>query len=224
MEMDELRLAWQQVDRKLDQVIEWKRRLERTGSLHRVKTPLRQLAVSLVFEGILAICALILLGYFIAANFRDARFVLPAALLDAWNIACLAAVIRQLIGISQIDYEKPILDVQRQLERLRVSRLRILRWALITGQAVWWLPLLIVVLRGIFGVDVYQAFSPLYLYVNAAFSIVVLALSIWFSAKMSRQESGPRLLRALAGHIAGRHIDRALASLRSLSAFESEPV
>jgi len=54
--------------------------------------------------------------------------------MHVWVIAYVAVSIRQMAMALQIDYNKPITVIQKQIESLRALRLRVIRWALLTGQ------------------------------------------------------------------------------------------
>jgi hypothetical protein len=101
----------------------------------------------------------VILGQFIYQHWAEPRFVLPAVVLHVWVIESLATSIRQIAMALQIDYDKPIALIQKQLESLRVLRIRITQLALLTGQVVWWIPFLIVALKGFWDVDAYNLFG-----------------------------------------------------------------
>ncbi len=68
-----------------------------------------------------------------------------------WVIASLAGTIRQLTLIFMMNYEQPVVVIQKRIEHLGLLRLRIIRWALITGPVVWWLPFLVIAFKAVFG-------------------------------------------------------------------------
>src|SRR5580658_4487336 len=156
MDLDTLKETWTQHDRKLDAVIRLNRQLLLAGNMNRVRSPLRRFAFLAGLGALLALIALAGLGQFIFEHRTEPRFVLPAAVLHLWVIASVAASIRQMSMALRIDYNQPIALIQKQLESLRVLRIRVTKWSLLTGQLVWWIPLLIVALKGFFNVDAYK--------------------------------------------------------------------
>jgi hypothetical protein len=166
----------------------------------------------------------VILGQFIYEHWAEPRFVLPAVVLDVWAIASLAASIRQLTMALEIDYDKPIALIQKQLESLRVFRIRNTQWAVLTGQVVWWTPFLIVALKGFLNVDAYKVFGTRFLLVNIAPGLTIIPLAIWvsrkFGARMGRSKVMQRLIRELAGY----NLNAATGFLARISEFENETV
>jgi hypothetical protein len=100
-----------------------------------------------------------ILGRFIYQHRAEPRFMLPAMVLDVWVIAGLA---------------------QRRLESRWVLRLRVIRWALLTGEIVWWIPFLIVAFKGFWDLDAYKVLG------NSANQMW------WSDWRLSRWKSGCR--------------------------------
>ena len=160
MELDVLKEKWVEQDRKLDVTIRLNRQLLIAAKMNRVRWPLRRFAFLVGLGALLGLIGPVILGQFIYQHWAEPRFVLPAVVLDVWVIANLAASIRQMAMAVQIDYDEPIAVIQKQLESLRVLRIRTTQWALLTGQVVWWTPFLIVALKGFLDVDAYKVFDP----------------------------------------------------------------
>jgi hypothetical protein len=173
-------------------------------------------------EAFIGLIVLVSLGQFIYQYWAEPRFVLPAVALHVWVIANVAASIRQMAMALHIDYDEPIAAIQKQLVNLQMLRIRVTQWALLTGQVVWWVPFLIVVLKGCWGVDAYRAFGGTVLAVNVLFGLAIIPLAIWVSRKfgdrMDRSPMIQRLMRALAGY----DLNAATGFLAKLSDFENE--
>ena len=163
MELDALKEKWAEHDRKLDVSIRLNRQLLMAANMNRVRSPLRRLAFFVGLGALIGLIGPVILGQFIYQHWAEPRFVLPAVVLHVWVIASLAASIRQIAMALEIDYAKPIALIQKQLESLRVLRIRITQWALLTGQVVWWIPFLIVALKGFWDVDAYKVFGTAFL-------------------------------------------------------------
>ena len=101
-------------------------------------------------------------------------------------------------------------------------RLRATQWELLTGQVIWWVPFLIVALKGLWGVDAYRAFGGAVLAVDFAFGLAIIPLAIWvsrkFDGRMGRSAFAQRLMRLCAGY----DLNAATNFLATLSDFESE--
>jgi hypothetical protein len=222
MDMDVLQAKWAEHDRKLEVSIRLNRQLLLATNMNRVRTPLRRFAFFVGLEAAVGLVLPAILGQFIYAHWTEPRFVLPAVALDVWAIANVAALFRQMVMALQIDYDKPIATIQAQLESLRVLRIRVTQWALLTGQLVWWVPFTIVALKGFWGVDAYQVFGGTVLMANVLFGLAIIPMAIWvtrkFGDRMGRSPVIQRLMRELAGY----NLNAATRFLAALYEFEDE--
>ncbi len=222
IEMDAFQLKWAEQDRKLDVNIRLNRQLLMAVNMNRVRWPLRRFAFFAGFEALVGLIVLVALGQFIYANWAEPRFALPAVALHIWVIATVAAAIRQMAMALSIDYDKPIATIQRQIESLQVLRIRVTQWALLTGQVIWWVPFLIVALKGFWGVDAYRAFGGVFLAVNFMFGLAIIPLATWASKKLSGRMSGSPFVQWLVKSLAGSDLNVASGFLATLSDFENE--
>ena len=222
MDLDVLKEKWLEQDRRLDVTIRLNRQLLIAAKMNRVRWPLRRFAFSVGLGALLGLIGLVILGQFIYQHWTEPRFVLPAVVLDIWVIAILAASIRQMAMAVQIDYDKPIAVIQKQIESLRVLRIRTTQWALLTGQVVWWTPFLIVALKGFLDVDAYKVFDTAYLLANLAVGLAIIPLAIWVSRKFGDRMGRSPVMRRLMRELAGYNMNAATDFLTTLSEFENE--
>lgn len=222
MELDALKEKWAEHDRKLDVSIRLNRQLLMAANMNRVRSPLRRLAFFVGLGALIGLIGPVILGQFMYQHWAEPRFVLPAVVLHVWVIANLAASIRQIAMALQIDYDKPIAVIQKQLESLRVLRIRITQWALLTGQVVWWIPFLIVALKGFWDVDAYKVFGTAFLLANLAVGLAIIPLAIWVSRKFGDRMGRSPVMQRLMRELAGYNLNAATGFLATLSEFENE--
>ena len=219
LDLDEMRKQWAQHDRKLDESIHLSRQLL-SANLNGARSALQCLAASLSLEAVVWFAIVIALGSFIYDHFGMVQFALPAAALDLYAIGMLAARIRQIVAAQQIDYGRPIAVIQKQLETLRVLRIRITQWGLLAG-AVVWAPFVIVTAKAWFGIEVY---NPDWLWANLLFGLSLIPLAVWLSKKFGDRASRSPFIERLMKDIAGHNLNAARAFLERLSEFEDENV
>ncbi len=159
------------------------------------------------------------LGAFIYANFAFAKFLVPGIVLDVVAIAALISVVRQVVGALSIDYGGTVTEVQARLEALRILRLRTVRWILLLAPLAW-TPLLIVALRGIFGVDAYAVLGEAYLWASMAFGLAFLAAGWWLAKTYAPRLMGHGVTAYLARTVEGSNLREALAAVATLSDFK----
>ena len=221
MELDDLKTAWRELDRRLDagQAIsldvlkEWK--------LDRTRSALRRLSALLVFELISGVVAAILLGSFLADHHDTARFAIPAVVLHAAAVFTIVASAWQLARIGRLDYAAPVVAIQHELAALRTSRLRVNRGLLLLSPLLW-TPLAIVAAKGLLGLDLYRAFGPAWIAANLAFGLAVIPLAISIARRYSARIENSPLLKHLADDIAGRSLITARDHLEEIRRFEEE--
>ena len=221
MDLDHLKATWAQYDQKLDAIIQLNHRLLTSMNLKPVRSALGWLRVSLIVEALFALASVVLLGAFIADNIGVVRFALPAAVLDVFALVFLNILIRQIVTIGQIDYAQPIASIQKNLEAVRILRIRYIQGVFLIAVLAW--PLLYVVgFKALFGLDAYSIFSAAYFWANVLVGLAVIPLAIWLSKAFGGQLSDPPAMRYVVRTISGSSLNAANDALARLSEFERE--
>ena len=219
MELEDLKRRWEDQDRKLEAGIRLNTRLLQASVLGRAETSLRGLSRLLWFELLTSLLAAFWLGSFLANHVGEPRFLIPAAVLHLSVIALIVASVRQLVALKALDYNGPVIAIQKRLESLRVERIRAVMATLLFAPVLW-TPLLIVSMKGFFGVDAYAAFGTAFLIANLLFGLLLIPLAVWISKRYETRMKASPLVRSLMRTLAGRSLDSAAASLGSISDFE----
>jgi hypothetical protein len=219
--LDELETKWAEHDRKLDANLRLSLRLLSATTLKRARSALQRLVAFVAIESLATLAGVIALGNFIYENLGAARFVLPAVALDVMAIAMLGSLIRQIVAAIQIDYGEPIATIQKQLEVLRVMRIRYVQRTLLAGM-IGWVLLLIVAMKGFLGLDAYRLLSGAWLVANLLFGVGVVVAALWLSWKYSDRLDRHPILQRLMKTFAGYNLNAASDFLATLSEFEKE--
>jgi hypothetical protein len=222
MDLDVLKEKWVEQDRKLDTSIRLNRALLMATSMNRVQSPLRRFASFTGLGALVGLISLVVLGGFIYAHWTEPRFALPAVMMHVWVIGYVATSIRQMVAALRIDFDRPVTLIQKQIESLRVLRLQMIRWGLLTGQLVWWIPLLVVALKGFWDVDAYKVLTTWFLVVNVVFGVAVIPVAIWVSKKCGERMGKSPAIQRLMLELAGYNLREATRFLGTLSEFENE--
>jgi hypothetical protein len=130
----------------------------------------------------------------------------------------LAATIRQVVALGKIDYSRPVTAIQKQLEMLRVLRIRITQRALLGGTVVW-APFLIVTARAFLGLDIVN--GP-WLWANVAFGLCLIPLAVWISKAFGERMGRFPFMQRVMNDLAGRNLNAASEFIAKLSGFEAE--
>lgn len=221
MEFEDFKQLWNEYDRKLEAGLRLNTLLLQQANLGRVKGSMRAYARGFVFESIVNAIGILLIGSFAADHVAEARFLIPALVLGIFAILLVAESIRQMVAAQSIDYGEPVVAIAKELEQLRIKRSSIVKWTLLAAPLLW-VPLLIVCLRGFFGVDAYAALGTAYLAVNLALGICVIPLGLWVSKRYADRFERSSLVRSLMDDLTGRSLMAALDSLNTIRRFENE--
>jgi hypothetical protein len=223
LDLDEMKKQWDEHDRKLDESIRLNRQLLSTARLNGARSAMQRMAAFLGLEAAVQLAVVVALGSFIYEHIAMVRFAIPAAALDVFAIVILIAMVRQIAVGLQIEYDKPIAVIQKQLEDLRVLRIRYIQGIFLTATLAW-TPLLIVTLKGFWGLDAYKLFGTAFLVSNLLVGLAIIPLALWlsktFSDRMGRSPFIQRLMKDLAGY----NLNAAAGFLATLSQFEDENV
>ena len=220
MERDELSGLWQKYDARLDELTRTNALLLRRSSLAAAQTGLGRLSGKLRLEFAIDVLAVLVLGSFAAAHVREWAILLAAMALDAYAIAILAATVAQLVALGRIDYDEPVIAIAQAVERLRLLRARKTLWILALAPLMW-VPLLLVGLRGFFGIDPVAVLGLRYIAANAAFGAAVLAGAVW-TARRYAGSAGPAWLRYFSETLSGAEVRAASQQLAALTRYEAD--
>lgn len=173
---------------------------------------------------LLSVVILACVGVFLANHIGDMRFFIPAALIQAWTAVMLTVDLRQRAALRRVDYGQPLVAIQRELETQRMQRIVAFKWAFLTGQVVWWIPLFVVLFKGVLGVDLYTVsdFMPRLMAWNVIGGLAFIPLAIWVSKVLGARMKESTFMRKLGDSLAGRDFAAARALLERLARFEAE--
>jgi hypothetical protein len=218
LDLDAMKQHWTQYDRKLDESIRLNRELLSATNLNQARSALQRMTAFLGLEAAVWFVCVMALGSFIYEQIATLRWALLAVALGLYAIGMLAATIRLMVTAGQIDYDRPITAIQKQLTRLRVLRIRTTQWGLLAG-AVVWAPVALGVSRVFLGISGYNA--P-WLLANVAFGLALIPLAWWLSKNFGERMGRSPFMQQLMNDIAGRNLSAAVSFLARLSEFEDE--
>jgi hypothetical protein len=219
MELDELKNVWAENNRQLAASMRLNTLLLQRNNLQIAGRSLQRLAYGLAAELAVNLIALMLIGSFAAGHVGEPRFLVPAVLLGIYMVALVAAGIRSIVQAGTIDYDETVVAIQKRLEALRLLRIRTTLATLLFAPLMW-VPLLIVVTRGIFGIDLYAHVSSTWLAANVLFGLAVVPLGIITARRFRNRFGQNSAMQSLADHVAGQSLVAARDALDSIRRFE----
>ena len=219
MELDDLKPRWMDFDRKLDASLRLNTQLVRASLIERTERALKRSSFAVLAGSLGNLLVVLWLGSFMADHFREPRFVIPAAILDAGAIVLLVVSGQQVVRMRTVDRGKPVMEVQRELQLLQIRRINLTRWIVFLSPLLW-TPLAIVILKAAFGVDAYQVLSA-WLVANLLFGLAAIPVLLYGSRGLSERWKGTPLLQSIMRDTAGQSLVEAAGFMEELARFEA---
>lgn len=218
MELDDLKQAWQDLDRKLDRQysLDLLRFREERG--RKMKSGLRPLVWGQALQ-ILFGAAVLLLGVDVWSNANTAHMIAIGVIVHVYGVAMIACGGMVLGMAAAVDYAAPVLDIQKQLARLRNFYVRT---GSTLGLAWWllWIPVVAALLMSLFGADLYLK-APSVFTIGGAIGVAGL-FATWALHRWMSHPSRPRMAKAMEDSMTGHSLRRAQAIADEIARFEQD--
>lgn len=217
MELEALKTAWREHERKLDANTALNLHVARTLELDRTRSAVRRAAARPMFELVCDAIVVLLLGSFVGDHLDRPAMLAPGLALFVAAIALVAVGVRQLVLAAGIDYDAPVVAIQRDIERLAALRLAKTRAILLAVPLAW--PLLLIVgAQGLFGIDAYAAFGLPFVAAQFAFGVVALLALV----AIGRRLRAGAFWRRLRNDVVGANLAAARTRLATIEGFERD--
>jgi hypothetical protein len=221
-ELEDIRADWAMRDQSLAAALRLQTNVLQETLIEQRLERVRRYGAMRGFDLLIYVAFLIACGAFLARNFGEWKFAVPAAALQLWTIVNGAVKFREREALRAVNFGLPPMDVQRQLARLRLERARTFQWALLTGQIVWWIPLAIVTFKGLFGVDLYtvSAFMPKFMAINLGVGLAFIPVTLLVGRLVGPLIADTHVSRGVMDAITGRDLAEARAMARQINSFQ----
>ena len=214
MELDEMKQAWQVLDRRLEQQYALNVQLFRDGRMDQLRRGLRPLLWGQILQMALGVALAGIAAAFWVPRVHVMHLLVCGLLVHLFGLLLIAFAARNLYLIQRLDYAAPVLTIQRQLADLRSWRVRVEAPVNAVLGCFVWVPVIWMNLAW-YGIDLW---SPTFLYWSLSSSLAglaVVALVVWFM-----RHAG--MTGKMEDHAAGRSLQKAQAMLDELARFAQE--
>ncbi|MCK9488005.1 MAG: hypothetical protein M0Q42_01130 [Xanthomonadales bacterium] len=180
LDLDKLRGQWARQTRRIDDSLvldldtvraRLQRKVVTTFAWHRR----RRLAGLVIGGGVL-----VALLAFMAGHWQQGQWLALAALLLPLLLAELVIDVREWLALRRLDLTAPVMQVRQVLHRLRWRRLRLAKGYLLLSLLLWW-PFVLVLFKGLFGVDLLQHLPASVFWVNLVVGVAFIPVA-WLVA------------------------------------------
>jgi hypothetical protein len=216
--IDDLKTAWQALDRKLERQHTLALHQFKETKLSKLRGGFRPLVVGQIIQAILGLMLALFAGSFWFDHIGTPHLMVYGLSLHAFGVMMMVFAIRDLALIHAIDYDAPVLAIQKQLAALRSWRLRAGIWFTVAGCLIW-VPL-IFVLFYLIGADVW-VHQRAVVYWNVASGFLCLGIAygiVWWSRRPGQE----RLANYLRESSIGKCVTRAQEMLAEVERFEGD--
>jgi len=219
MELDDLKQAWQSLDRQLQQQKRINLQLLTESRMRKAKAGLRWLQAGAIAQIAIGVVVTVFCASFWSSHMHQPALLLSGIVLHVYGVAMIIGGVTEMLLLVRTDYAAQIVTIQKYLALLRQWRIRTKRWF---GLAQWilWIPGTLVMLEYLIGFDLW-AHSPATVGWFLAVGIIGLLSTLWL------MYWSPRAMRRRVGdyiddNSTGSLLRRAQASLDEIASFERD--
>jgi hypothetical protein len=220
MELDDLKTAWRDLERRLDESEATTRALRRDIKVDRTRSALRRMAWGQAVMVAIWVAVTVVVAPFWIEHRATTHLLLAGAALHLYALMGIISCVIQIAWIASIDHAAPVLALQRKLAVLR--RTRILS-QLVLGLPMWvlWVVATMVGAMWLLDIDLY-ARSPGWIQLNLLIGVAGIILSLWLPRRLGRTARGSRFVQRVLDDLAGRSLVRVTRELDELASFSRE--
>lgn len=219
MELDELKSAWQVLDKRLETSNRLQLQAYREKKLGLLNRRLRPLFWGQVVQILLGGVMVLLAIAFWEPHRHELLMLLSGLVVHGYGVALIISAAVTLARISAIDDAAPVIVIQKQLAYLRRFRVISGLWA---GLPWWflWMPLMAMGARWAAGINLYTKVPSVFV-LGTAIGLLGLAATWWFH-HWSRDPSRPHMARSVDDAMSGHSLRAAQQVLDEIAAFEAD--
>lgn len=186
LDLDTLRDRWAEQGRALDQRLHLDLAAVRAQLNRRTASAFRRHRGWLIAGLALAVPMSLGLLVFIASHWGQWAWVLMAGALLVLALGEILVGLSEWLALRRLDLSAPSVDLQQRLDRLQTRRQRQTR-LLLSCSLLLWLPLLAVLLKGLFGGDLLRGLPASVWWVNLGVGLAFIPLSLGAAAWWRRR-------------------------------------
>lgn len=128
---------------------------------------------------------------------------------------------RELRASRMLNFDSPMLALNEALNGVRDRRLRMTKWVFLTAILLWW-PLIFVLFKGLFGVDLMPSFHPSFHVINTIIGLACIPLIYWVMHAISKRYANSPGFNIFLEETAGKSWIRARQQLDARQRFDDE--
>lgn len=227
MELDDLKLLWTRYDTKLGETLRINMDLLRELNLTKVKSNLKYIFYSKLFEAIVIILCVWYFSPILYNSRTELQIVLPLGLLISFWIISLIVVIKQMFLILSVDYSKSVAVIQKRLTLIKLSIIQYVRISFLSFPL--WFALTLVAVKIFLG-DMIQEKSPdsfwalfnSWWFILTSICTICIPAGIWIYKKFTYKNLNNWMVRFFFKSSGGKQLTESMKFLEEINEFEKK--
>jgi hypothetical protein len=221
MDLDSLRGRWNDRQQQIDAQLQLDAQVLRSALARRTQLAFRRHSRWLLLGTLGSGLVLLALTLFLWAHRADSVYRFLATPLVMLALGEFAVSLRQWLALERLDFSAAVSSVQATLETLRGRRLRMTRCIMLSSVLLW-LPLILVVIKGLSGFDLLDVLHPSVLFVNLLVGLLFIPLALGIARLTARRYANSPGYQRFLDDSAGYTWRRARSELETQQRFEGE--
>jgi hypothetical protein len=228
MQFEDLQRQWQRLEEKLDRSLALEAELARRVVVEPARRRVNRLALWIAIDVACCVGVLLVGATFLAGEWRDWRFVLPASAVALSALALLVDSILQLDRVTALDWSGPVARIQVSLEQLRVAKIRQFKWIMLLSPLVGFCGLMAGghgLLQWLSGgrANLLDQLDPWWFVGNFAFGVLFVPLGYLAARVLARRCHRNRWWQAVLDDISGKNLNSAALDVERWASLQREP-
>ena len=218
MELDDLKVAWTQLEQRVEQAESIVRRDYEERKLGESRRALLGMTWGQAVQMVAWIIVVAIVAPFWIEHWRVPHLLAAGLALHLFGVATICTSVMQILLIGRAFYTAPVVTIQRRLAELYGFRVVT---SLALGLAWWvlWIAATMVGAKLWFGIDLY-AESPQWIQWSLGAGVLGMAASVALARRLADRQTSSPLLRNVIDDLAGCSLLRARRRLDEIAQFE----
>lgn len=221
LDLDKLKSQWTQESRKLDDSLTFDIAAAREALTRKTATAFRRHSFWQLTGFILSVAGLVALLVFMASNRDEKLYVLMAVPLAMLALGEAITDFREWRIVATLDFSLPTATLTNLLDRVRDRRLRMTKWIILTSILLWW-PLILVMMKGLFDIDLLPWIHPSVLIINTLIGLAFIPILFGIMRFISNHHATSPGLQRFLEDVAGKSWSRARRQMDARQRFEHD--
>ncbi len=204
MNLDDIKNDWQHQSSADAGAIEINQNMLSEMKMNKQMKELSNMKWARIIEGTLFFIIVVLLWQYIAQNFTMSAATISAGILNMFAIIGLAGCIGQVVLISEIDYSKPISELQKDIYRVCSHKLQLTK--LLMMSTPFYLAYGFMVCDILFGFDLFLHLEQHMIWFYSVSSALMFIVAAWLFAKLNYHNITTNWVRSTIQFIVGERL------------------